>query len=97
MKAGAIGGLIGAGSNMKMTDVPMRAYRDAERKGDRASMQRAMACTEYLTDKANKCKEQAEEELIKDMKEQREQHQKKLKDAAAQWKKDAQKQKQKKE
>ena len=35
-------GIVGARTNMDMVDVPMRVYKEARRKGDTATMERAM-------------------------------------------------------
>lgn len=72
MKAGTMEGLIGANANMKMANVPMRVYREAERKGDTGAMERAMGYVGEFTQKAHEYKDIAEEELLKEMKEKRE-------------------------
>lgn len=54
MQTKTMEGLIGAGINMKMTDVPMRVYKEARRKDDFATMERAMG---YVGDFAKKSQE----------------------------------------
>lgn len=44
-------GLVGAKTNMNMLEVPMRIYRQAERRGDLGAMERA---GEYITDFAGR-------------------------------------------
>lgn len=75
MKAGTMEGLIGAGINMKLADTPMRVYKEARRKGDLGTMERAMGYASELKDTAYEYKEHAEEELRKEMKETREEQQ----------------------
>ena len=72
MNAGVMEGLIGASSNMKIVDVPMRVYREAERRGDTGTMERAMDYASDFTKRANTYKEKAEEELKLEMDETRE-------------------------
>lgn len=54
MQAKTMEGLIGAGMNMKMMDVPMRVYKEARRKDDYGTMERAMG---YVSDFAQKAQE----------------------------------------
>ncbi len=71
MKAGSMEGLIGANVNMKLSNTPMRVYKEAELRGDTKVMKRAM---EYVTDfqeKAQKYSNKAQEELAKELKEER--------------------------
>lgn len=72
MNAGVMEGLIGASSNMKIVDVPMRVYHEAERRGDTGTMERAMGYASDFTKRANTYKEKAEEELKLEMDEKRE-------------------------
>lgn len=71
MKAGSMEGLIGASQNIKMVDVPMRIYKEAERKGDTATMERALGYAGEYTQKAYKYKEKVQDELIKELKEEK--------------------------
>ena len=71
MKAGSMEGLIGASQNMKLSRTPMHVYKEAERRGDTETMERAMG---YVTDfekKANEYSDKAQEELTKELKEER--------------------------
>lgn len=71
MKAGSMEGLIGASVNMELSRIPMRVYKEAERRGDTETMKRAMG---YVTDfqgKAQECSDRAQEELPKELKEER--------------------------
>lgn len=72
MKAGTMEGLIGASRNMKLTNTPMRVYRDAERRGDLAVMERALGYAGDFAEEAYECKDRAEEALCREMKEERE-------------------------
>ena len=75
MKAGSMEGLIGASNNIKLADVPMRVYREAERRGDTSTMERAMGYASDFTQKAYEYKEKAQDELIKELKEERSEQQ----------------------
>lgn len=72
MNAGVMEGLAGASSNMKMVEVPMRVYREAERRGDTATMERAMGYAANFTERANAYKDMAEEETKLEMEQKRE-------------------------
>lgn len=65
-------GLIGAGTNMKLADTPMRVFKEARRKGDTSTMERAMGYANELTDKADKYRGQAEKGTQEEAKEARE-------------------------
>lgn len=70
MKAGSMEGLIGASINMKLTRTPMRVFKEAERRGDTETMERAMG---YVTDfrkEAHECSDRAQEELAKELREE---------------------------
>ena len=71
MKAGTMEGLIGASVNMKLTCTPMRVYKEAERKGDTAVMERAMGYVTDFQEKAHEYSDKAQEELTKELKEER--------------------------
>lgn len=62
-------GLIGARANIDMTNVPMRVYKEARRKGDTAAMKRAMGYVNEFEDKAEEYKKKAEEGMKKDAQE----------------------------
>lgn len=65
-------GLIGAGANMKLADTPMRVFKEARRKGDTATMERAMGYVSEFEDKADKYRVQAEKGTQEEAKEARE-------------------------
>lgn len=62
-------GLIGARANIDMTNVPMRVYKEARRKGDTAAMKRAMGYVNEFEDKAEEYKKKADEGMKKDAQE----------------------------
>ncbi len=64
-------GLIGASVNMKLSETPMRIYREAERRGDTAMMERAMGYVSDFQEEAQKYSDKAQEELAKELKEER--------------------------
>lgn len=65
-------GLVGASTNMNLLNTPMRVFKEAERKGDTATMQRAMGYVGDFSDKVEKYKEEADKGLEEDAKEARE-------------------------
>lgn len=65
-------GLIGARNNMNMTNVPMRVYKEAERKGDLATMERAMGYVNEFEDKAYQYKDKADEGMKEEAEESKE-------------------------
>ena len=65
-------GLIGAGASMKLADTPMRVYKEARRKGDTATMERAMGYVNEFEDKADEYRVQAEKGTLEEAKEARE-------------------------
>ena len=65
-------GLIGAGTNMKLVDTPMRVFREARRKDDTATMERAMGYATEFAGKADKYRAQADEGTLEEAKEARE-------------------------
>ena len=71
MKAGSMEGLIGASINMELTRTPFRVYKEAERKGDTAAMERAMGYVVDFQEKAHECSDRAQEELPKELEEER--------------------------
>ena len=64
-------GLIGAGANMRLVDTPMRVYREARRKDDTATMERAMGYATEFAGKADKYRAQADEGTLEEAKEAR--------------------------
>lgn len=71
MKAGSMEGLIGASVNMKLSQTPMRVFKEAERRGDTEVMKRAMGYVTDFQEKAHECSDRAQEELAKELKEER--------------------------
>lgn len=65
-------GLIGAGVNMKMVDVPIRVYKEARLKGDLGTMERAMGYAGDFTQKAYEYKDVADEGMKEDAEDARE-------------------------
>lgn len=65
-------GLIGARTNMNMMNTPMRVYKEARRKGDLDTMERAMGYANECSDRAEEYKEEADEGMKKDTEETRE-------------------------
>lgn len=72
MQAKTMEGLIGAGMNMKMVDVPMRVYKEARRKDDFATMERAMGYVGDFVKKAGDYQTLADEGMKEEAKEERE-------------------------
>ena len=65
-------GLIGARTNMNMTKVPMQVYKEARRKDDFATMERAMGYVNDFENKAYQYKDEADEGMKEEAKEARE-------------------------
>lgn len=72
MHTKTIEGIVGAGMNRKMLEVPMRIYREAERRGDTAKMEQAMGYATEFSGRAEDYKEIAEEGMKEEAKEARE-------------------------
>ncbi len=65
-------GLVGARTNMELVNTPMRVYKEARRRGDTATMDRAMGYVSDLEDKAQDYKVKADEGMKADAEEARE-------------------------
>lgn len=65
-------GLAGARTNINMVNAPMRIYKEARRKGDTATMERAMGYAGEFAGKAEEYKAEADEGMKEDVKEARE-------------------------
>lgn len=65
-------GLVGASTNMEMINTPMRVYKEARRRGDTATMERAMGYVAEFADRAEEYKTEAYEGMEEDAKEARE-------------------------
>lgn len=95
MKAGSMEGLIGASVNMKLSKTPMRVYKEAERKGDTAVMERAMGYATDFQEKAHEYSDKAQEELAKELKEERKEQELKREQAIEKRKEEAKEYKEK--
>lgn len=62
-------GLVGASTNMKLLNTPFRVYKEAERRGDTAVMERAMGYVGEFADKAEDYRKTAEKGMKEDAKE----------------------------
>lgn len=64
-------GLIGARTNMNLMNTPMCVYKEARRKGDSETMERAMGYVGECSDRAEEYKAEADEGMKKDAEEAR--------------------------
>lgn len=71
MKSGSMEGLIGANANVNIAKVPLRVYKEAERKGDTDTMERSMGYFTEFSQKAVRDTERAAEETLKEQREER--------------------------
>ena len=62
-------GLIGARTNMNLMNTPMRVFKEARRKGDTETMERAMGYVGDFSDKAEEYKAEADKGMEEDAKE----------------------------
>lgn len=65
-------GLVGASTNMNLLNTPFRVYKEARRRGDTATMERAMEYVNEFSDKADKYKEEVSKGMKEDAKSERE-------------------------
>lgn len=65
-------GLVGAKTNMDLLNTPFRVYKEARRRGDTATMERAMGYVTEFSDKADEYKEVADRGMKEDAEETRE-------------------------
>lgn len=65
-------GLIGAGTNIDLVNTPMRVFKEARRKGDTATMERAMGYASEFAGKAEEYRVQADEGTREEAKKARE-------------------------
>lgn len=65
-------GLVGARTNMNLTNTPMRVFKEARRKGDTATMERALGYVGEFSDKAEDYKAEADKGMAEDAREARE-------------------------
>ena len=54
-------GLVGARTSMKILNTPFRVFKEARRRGDTATMERAMGYVNEYRDKADEYKAKADE------------------------------------
>jgi len=73
MQTGSIKALMGASSNLKLTNTPMRVFREAEAHGDTETMKRAMGYVTEFSKNAEKDADKLGEETIKETREARKQ------------------------
>ena len=71
-------GLIGARTNINMTNVPMRVYKEARRRGDTGTMERAMGYINDFETRAYQYKDTAEEGMKEEAEEAREKRKQEL-------------------
>lgn len=64
-------GLVGARANMNLMKTPMRVFKEARRKGDTETMERAMGYANEYSGKAEDYKAEADEGMKKDAEEAR--------------------------
>ena len=64
-------GLVGARTNMNLMNTPMRVFKEARRKGDTETMERAMGYVGDFSDKAEEYKAEADKGMEEDAKEAR--------------------------
>ena len=72
MHAKTMEGLAGASMSMKLMNTPIRVYKEAERRGDTAVMERAMGYASDFADKAKDYQKTTEKGMKEDAKEARE-------------------------
>lgn len=65
-------GLVGARTNMNQLNTPMRVFKEARRKGDMATMERAMGYVGEFSDKVKEYKAEADKGMEEDAREARE-------------------------
>lgn len=73
MQAGSMKALMGASSNLKLVNTPMKVFKEAEARGDTEVMKRAMG---YVTEFGNNAEKDADklgEETVKETREARKQ------------------------
>ena len=64
-------GLVGARTNMNLMNTPMRVFKEARRKGDTETMERAMGYVDDFSDKAKEYQAEADKGMEEDAKEAR--------------------------
>lgn len=71
MNAKTMEGIVGSKNNMNLTNTPMRVFKEARRKGDVATMERAMGYAGEFAEKADEYKVRAHEGTKEDVEEAR--------------------------
>ena len=59
-------GIVGARTNMKLLNTPFRVYKEARRKGDTETMERAMGYVNKCSDRADEYKAEADQGMKED-------------------------------
>lgn len=72
MQVKTMEGLVGARTNMNLVNTPMRVFKEARRRGDQATMERAMGYVSEFADKAAEYKTEAGEGMEEDAAEAKE-------------------------
>ena len=72
MNAKTMEGLVGARMNMEMANTPLRAFKEARRKGDTVAMERAMGYVNDFSDQAQEYEAEADKGMSEDAKDSRE-------------------------
>ena len=72
MNSKTMEGLVGTRTNANLMNTPMRVYKEARRKGDTATMERAMGYVGEFSDKADEYKAEADKGMEEDAREARE-------------------------
>lgn len=91
MNLKTIEGLLGAGTNIRMAEAPMRIYRAAEKRGDIATMDRAMGYVTEFKGRAENYKEEADRGMEEEKEELREREKKAREEALAKKKEEEKK------
>lgn len=81
MNSKTMEGLVGARTNINMVNTPLRVFKEARRKGDTATMERAMGYVNEFEDKAEQYKTKADTGMQEDAKAAREKAEAELKKA----------------
>ncbi|MCI8282421.1 MAG: hypothetical protein HFI76_12190 [Lachnospiraceae bacterium] len=81
-------GIVGARTNYNLMNTPMRVFRDARRRGDLATMERAMDYAGDFADKTREYEEKADEGMVEEAKEFREKTKAELEKAIKERKED---------
>lgn len=71
-------GLVGANTNINLIDTPMRVYKEARRRGDKATMDRAMGYASEFAGRAEDYKAEADEGMKEEAEEAKEKEKQEL-------------------